>query len=116
MDAKDPAQTLVTGLLPVANNHKFNDTTKDFYQVHVLNVWGGPRLVAFVSENLQGPSATSLKRWQKKQTVRIEPGVTEGNFVQLADTLEIVVATLPGYRKGPVFASGDETQVIKRAD
>ena len=96
------------------NGMKYNATTKDFYTV--LRVWGGPRLVAFVAENLNGPNVRSVKRWSAKQNMTYNVGLSDENFEGIASILTSVIAGLPEHKVGPVFCAGDETQVKKQVD
>lgn len=115
-DGLDSCQTIVLNILHnfgrLRRGGSYSQTTKDFYQM--LNVWGGPRLVEFVATNLSGPGKSTVHRWQTKDKLSIKPGITESNFVQLAECYKAIVATLPHHCRSVVFAAEDETQQTKQ--
>jgi hypothetical protein len=90
---------------------KFSQTTRDFYTV--LNVWGGPRLVKFVSNNLEGPGLTTVQTWGTNERKLLMSGCQEDNFRLLGEIYTDIAADISGFRKGPVFCAEDETIIPK---
>lgn len=54
-----------SNLLKTKNGKRYTNSVKEFYEV--LMYWGGPRVAAFVAQNMDGPEIHSMYCWRKQK-------------------------------------------------
>ena len=78
---------------------------KMFFEV--VMIWGGPRLVKFVSQNLYGPEIHSVFRWRKQHSKSFHVGISKENYIVLSDIYSQIATA-----QVPVLMAEDETATV----
>lgn len=106
---KDFLETVGRNLHVEKKGKRYKCSLKMFYEVVLL--WGGPRLANFVSMNLFGPELHSVYRWRTENSIHLEPGLCEENFVKL-NKIYTACQNAKSLPRVPVLFAEDETAII----
>ena len=103
---------MVRNLVVKKGGARYTKDQQDFWAV--LLRLGGPRVVTWLRDNVNGPCLSSVQKWARRDTLQLGMGALEDNFRLLAEVYSGIIAGLPDHVTGPVWVAEDESECQKR--
>ena len=111
-------KTICKNIPKKSQGHRYRNVDGDVFaqMMEVTLILGGPKVCAFVSDNLNGPHIDTIKRWHSKLSIRYDFSDLRNNVKILAEIYAMHKEKLGIKGKVPYLKIEDETAIEPRPE